>query len=373
MSEIETLRKQLDQIEAKYNTLLEQLQQIADVQGDNASADPVYIQTYEEASRLNAEFETLQAKLASLEAAVAAAPPVPAIPADVEAVAPMEGMNASVAGAIDALDSLDGQAPAGVAISPAEATTAIQAPVPAIAASGITTPGATPEPPVAATPEVAVEPATVAPPTPKYVTVERTRVEIETLHQQSWVFVGIASNVSPAVQDLASKGGYVSENVLEKKFGKITLLCPFEVDFPIGGLISANARRTGAGAGLIYFPQASPSPQATATLGQLLQQFLAPGAPRGHVVGFLKVNKVESGDDKASVIVGGLTEQDGRILQGLKRVGNVFSDNGIFFKGQLLDDVKSMATKLGLRLVTIVCTSNVIQNQEKLQALVESF
>ncbi|NMC07397.1 MAG: hypothetical protein GYA24_19435, partial [Candidatus Lokiarchaeota archaeon] len=92
MSEIETLRKQLDQIEAKYNTLLEQLQQIADVQGDNASADPVYIQTYEEASRLNAEFETLQAKLASLEAAVAAAPPVPAIPADVEAVAPMEGM-----------------------------------------------------------------------------------------------------------------------------------------------------------------------------------------------------------------------------------------------------------------------------------------
>ncbi len=343
MSETETLRKQLDDIEQRYNRLLEELQQIADAKGDTASSDPEYVQKYDEASALNAQFEALQAQLAGLEAA---SPPVPAVP---EASA-----GPDVAGAIGGIDSVappDGVAPAQEpAIGEAAPAVVYGAPV-----------------------EPVPEPVAVAPPAPKYVTVERTRVELQKIHEQSWNFVGIASNVSPAVQELANKGGYVSENLLEKQFGKLTLLCPFEVDFPIGGVISAHGRRSGSPVGLIYFPQATPSPQASATLGQLLQQFIASGAPRGHVVAFLKVNKVESGDDKVSVILGGLTEQDGRIQQGLKRLGNVFSDNGMFFKGALLDEVKSMATKLGIKLVTLVCTSNVIQNQDKLKSLVESF
>jgi hypothetical protein len=345
MSEIENVRKQLDDIEHKYNRLLEELQQIADAKGDMASEDPDYVQKYNDAAAMNAQFEALQAQLAVLEAAAPAATVTP-----------------DVAGAIDAIDAV--APPDGVAPPQGLASDA------AISAVG-TEPVA---PDAAAVPaETAAQPEVVAPPAPKYVTVERVKVEVEKIHEQSWKFVGIASNVSPAVQELASKGGYISENVLEKKFGKLTILCPFEVDFPIGGLISASARRSGPGVGLIYYPQAIPTPQASSTLGQLLQQFLASGAPRGHVVVFLKVNKVEGGDDKVSIIVGGLTEQDGRILQGLKRLGNVFSDNGMFFRGALLDDVKSMAGKLGLKLITLVCTSNVIQNQDMLQALVESF
>ncbi len=339
MSEIENVRRQLDEIERKYNRLLEELQQIADAKGDTASEDPDYVQKYNDAAAMNAQFEALQAQLAGLEA-----------------TAPAESASPEVASAIDGIDTV---APDGAAIP----------------AAGSTPVGAEPVvPDTAAVPaEIAAQPEVVAPPAPKYVTVERVRAEVEKIHEQSWNFVGIASNVSPAVQELAGKGGYISENVLEKKFGKLTILCPFEVDFPIGVLVSASARRSGPGIGLIYFPQAVPTPQASSTLGQLLQQFLASGAPRGHVVAFLKVNKVEGSDDKVSIIVGGLTEQDGRILQGLKRLGNVFSDNGMFFKGALLDDVKSMATKLGLKLITLVCTSNVIQNQDKLQSLVESF
>nr|MDO8088682.1 hypothetical protein [Candidatus Sigynarchaeum springense] len=351
MSEIETLRKQLDEIELKYNGLLEELQRIADAKGDAASSDPDYIQKYEEASALNNKFESLQAKLAMLEAAspqetpapeASVTPDVAAAIGDIDAMAPPEGV-------------VQVQEPAIISAAPAEVTAAPAGSAPVPEASG------------APAQEVA------APPPPKYVTVERVRVETTKIHEQSWRFVGITSNVSPAVQELANKGGYVSENLLEKKFGKLTILCPFEVDFQIGGIISAYARRSGSPVGLIYFPQASPSPQASATLGQLVQQFIASGAPRGHVVAFLKVNKVDSVDDKGSVIIGGLTEQDGRIQQGLKKLGNVFSDNGIFFKGALLDDVKSMATKLGLKLVTLVCTSNVIQNPEKLKILVESF
>jgi hypothetical protein len=357
MSEIENIRKQLDEIEQKYNLLLEELQSIADAKGDMASEDPEYVQTYADASATNAQFEAMQAQLAELEAAA----PAPT---------PTASMTPDVAGAIDAIDAIDAVSPPDSVASPIDL--APEAPAPALDSAPGGMEPVTPD--VAAFPAgPAVEPEAVAPPAPKYVTVERVRVEVEKIHEQSWNFVGIASNVSPVVQELASKGGYISENVLENKFGKLTLLCPFEVDFPIGGLVSANARRSGPGVGLIYYPQTNPTPQASSTLGQLMQQFLASGAPRGHVVAFLKVNKVEGGDDKASIIIGGLTEQDGRILQGLKRLGNVFSDNGMFFKGQLLDDVKSMATKLGLKLVTLVCTSNVIQNQDKLQLLVDSF
>ncbi|MBN2149900.1 MAG: hypothetical protein JW839_00510 [Candidatus Lokiarchaeota archaeon] len=294
-----------------------------------AAEDPDYIQKYDEASGLNARFEALQAQLAELEAAT------PSAPATTDATA-----GPDVAGAIDGIDTV--APPDGV-------------------------------PPAQYGAAVPQEPEAAAPPAPKYVTVERVRVEVEKIHEQSWSFVGIASNVSPAVQEIANNGGYVSENLLEKKFGKLTILCPFEVDFQIGGMISAYSRRSGSPVGLIYYPQANPSSQASATLGQLLQQFVASSAPRGHVVAFLKVNKVEAGDDKVSIIVGGLTEQDSRIQQGLKRLGNVFYDNGIFFKGALLDDIKSMASKLGIKLVTLVATSNVIQNQDKLQALVESF
>ncbi len=342
MSEIENVRRQLNEIEHNYNRLLEELQQIADAKGDTASEDPDYVQKYNEAAAMNAQFEALQSQLAGLEAAAPAASPT-----------------ANVASALDAIDAVspDGSAP----------PQAPDAAMPAVGTGSVAPDGTTVSPEAAAQPEAAV------PPAPKYVTVERIRVEVEKIHEQSWNFVGIASNVSSAVQDLANKGGYISENVLEKKFGKLTLLCPFEVDFQIGGLVSAIVRRSGPVAGLIYYPQAIPTPQASATLGQLMQQFLASGAPRGHVVAFLKANKVETGDDKVSIIVGGLTEQDGRILQGLKRLGTVFSDNGMFFKGALLDEVKSMATKLGLKLITLVCTSNVIQNQDKLQALIESF
>ncbi|MEX2683898.1 MAG: hypothetical protein Q6373_020170 [Candidatus Sigynarchaeota archaeon] len=344
MSEIENIRNQLDQIEQKYNGLLEELQRIADTKGDAASSDPDYIQKYDEASALNAKFEALQTKLQELEAASPQAPAIPeaAVGTDVaaavggiDAVAPPEGV------------SMVQEQPAAVPIGGA----------PAVVGDAAVQPG---------------EPGIVAPPAPKYVTVERVRVEISKIHEQSWSFVGITSNVSPAVQELVNKGGYISENLLEKKFGKLTLLCPFEVDFQIGGMISAYSRRSGSPVGLIYYPQSTPSPQASATLGQLVQQFVASGAPRGHVVAFLKVNKVES-DDKVSIIIGGLTDQDGRIVQALKRLGNVFSDNGIFFKGALLDDVKSIAAKLGIKLVTIVCTSNVIQNQDNLKVLVESF
>jgi hypothetical protein len=368
MSEIDHIRKQLDEIEHKYNKVLEELQQIADAKGDMASADPDYIQKYDDASALNARFEALQSQLAELEAAAPPAPAAPVAPEGPEV--PADNLSPDVAGAIDAIDAID-------AAAPADSTAPAQAPAPEVKVpEPLPVPGgaeAAPSDAATAPDASAAEPVAVAPPASKYVTVERTRVEVEKIQEQSWNFIGIASNVSPAVQELANKGGYITENVLEKKFGKLTLLCPFEVDFPIGGLVSGNARRSGAGAGLIYYPQAVPSPQASSTLGQLLQQFLASGAPRGHVVAFLKVNKVEGGDDKASVIVGGLTDQDGRILQGLKRLGNVFSDNGMFFKGNLLDDVKSIATKVGLKLITLVITSNIIQDQAKLQSLVESF
>jgi hypothetical protein len=332
MTEIENVRKQINEIEQNYNRLLEELQQIADAKGDTASEDPDYVQKYSDASAMNAQFEALQGQLAELEAAA----PAPGVGDAIDSVAPPSGFTHELA-----------PAPESVPVkSPPEAAVEIAA-EPVEAGAGDAAPVSI---------EV-VAPEIVAPPAPKYVTVERVRVEVEKIQSQAWNFVGIASNVSPAMQDLASKGGYVSESLLEKKFGKTTLLCPFDVDFPIGGLVSAYARRTSQNIGLIYFPQETPSPQASSTLGQLLQQFLASGAPRGHVVAFLKVNKVDSGEDKASIIVGGLTEQDTRTQQGLKRIG----------------DVKNMATKLGLKLVTIVCTSNVLQNQDKLQMLLESF
>nr|MDO8115119.1 hypothetical protein [Candidatus Sigynarchaeota archaeon] len=277
----------------------------------------------------------------------------------------------ATAPAVDVAAPADVPSPAGdaaqgqVAPAPDGNPAEVQAPVEPAQA-----PASDAQAPEASTPAVEV----VAPPAPKYVTVERTRVEYEKIHEQVWNFVGYSSNVTSAVADLAGKGGYVSENVLEKKFGKLTFLCPFEVDFPIGGIVSQYIKRIGPNAGLIYYPQSAPSPQSNAILTQLLQQFFASSAPRGHVIVYLKVNKSEASDEKVSIIVGGLTEQEGKIQQNLsKKLGNVFFDNNIFYKGQLLDDVKSIAGKLGLKLVTLVCTSNVIQSQDKLQNLVESF
>jgi hypothetical protein len=182
------------------------------------------------------------------------------------------------------------------------------------------------------------------------------------------------SNVSQAVTDLSNKGGYVSDNVITKQFGKLTLLCPFEVDFPIGVLMTQFIKKAGPKMGLIYYPQATPSTQSNAILNQLLQQFLASGAPKGHIIAYLKINKVAA-DDKISLIIGGLTEKDAKIKQNLvKKVGNnVYFDNDIFYKGQLLDDVKSMATKLGLKLITIIGTSNIFQSFDKLQNVVDAF
>ncbi|HME54696.1 MAG TPA: hypothetical protein VKM55_20990 [Candidatus Lokiarchaeia archaeon] len=343
------LRVQLDTIEQEYNGLLAELQAIVEEKGDASSDDPDYIQKYERAQSLNAQFEALQAKLIDLETAA----PVPAAVPEDQSLETQESPDTS-----SPVMELDRES--GVASTPLLAESIPESGEESTASEGEIVQEAPPA-------------EEAAPPEPKYVTVERTRIELETIHEQTWSFVGIVS-VSQAVSDLSSKGGYVSENVLQKKFGNITLLCPFEVDFPIGVLMSQFIKKVGPKVGLIYYPQETPSTQSNAILNQLFQQFLASGAPKGHVVAYLKINKVAL-DDKISLIIGGLTDQDAKIKQNLvKKLGNnVYFDNYIFFKGQMLDDVKSMATKLGKKLITIVGTSNIFQNFDKLQNLVEAF
>lgn len=343
------IRMQLDEIEQEYNGLLATLQAIVEEKGDASSVDPDYIQKYERAQGLNAQFETLQAKLIELETNISTPSPVPEI-------IPESQEESSVTGQVMDLGIESGETPQEL---PTESS--LELPEGSEASEG----------------EIAKETPPseeVAPAEPKYITVERTRIEIETIHEQSWSFVGIVSNVSPAVIDLSSKGGYISENVLEKNFGKITLLCPFEVDFPIGVVMAQYIKKAGPKVGFIYYPQATPSMQSNAILNQLLQQFLASKAPRGHIVAYLKINKVNA-DDKISLIIGGLTDQDAKIKQNLvKKLGNnVYFDNDIFFKGQLLDDVKSTVTKLGFKPITIIGTSNIFQSFDKLQNLVEAF
>nr|MDO8117161.1 hypothetical protein [Candidatus Sigynarchaeota archaeon] len=221
---------------------------------------------------------------------------------------------------------------------------------------------------------VPVEPEKPAePPPPKYVEVTRTRIEEEEIHQQTWTFSGFSSNVTQTLADLAGKGGFITDNLLAKKPGKLTILCPFSLDFPIGLMVSQHLKRANAEAGLIYYPHQEFTPQSIPALSQVIQQFLT-GAPRGHVVAFLKLNKVDASEEKRSVIVGGITDQDARVQQALtKNVGNVFFDNDVFYKGHIIDELKGFSGKLGLKLISVISTSNVIQNYDLFQKFISSF
>jgi hypothetical protein len=103
-----------------------------------------------------------------------------------------------------------------------------------------------------------------------------------------------------------------------------------------------------------------------------LQQFLASTAPKGYKVLLVKANKVAGGN--SSIIIGGLTDQDGAIKQKLQRnFANIFFDNDIFYKGAWLDELKAFSERLGLKIMTMVCSSDIIEKKENLERLIKSF
>ncbi len=385
----EEIKRKLEEIEKNYNMFLGLLQQIVDEKGDAAAEDPEYVQMYNDATQLNEQYESLQLKLAEAEAAGPATfevpqvpevpvftPPVPSIPPVLEIpetpsapVAPVVPIMAPVAPAL-------ADAPPAPAMPSGDAPVVQEDPADAMIAgeegTTIVPPGAGAE--AGTQVVVPVEPEKPAePPPPKYVEVTRTRVEETEIHQQTWSFTGFSSNVTQALGDLAAKGGFITDNILSKQPGKVTLLCPFAADFPLGLMVSQHSKRANAAAGLIHYPHQDLDVKSMPVISQVVQQFLA-GAPRGHVLAFLKINKVDPAEEKVSVVVGGITEQDTRMQQALvKGLGNVFFDNDVFYKGQIIDELKSFSSKLGLKLVTVICTSNVIQNYDNFQKFITSF
>lgn len=334
------IRKQLTRIEESFNGYLELLQNMVAERGDAVSEDPEYTRMYADAQALQVKIEALQERLAALEAAgqaeeIEAPPAQPIIPEEVE---PSEapGVEAPTMAMPEAEQEpqqvIEEEAP------PAEAE--VEAPPP--------------QPP------------------PKMVTVTRTRTERLTVFEQTWSFTGIASNVSQVVADLAEKGGLITDVVLQKEFGKVTFVCPFKVEMPVAMFVSAHSKRGPAKAGMIYYPNEVVDSQVISSINQLIQQFLASGAPRGYTIVFLQVNPPKS-DENTSIVVGGLPDGD-RTAQALENnVGNIYFDNDVFYKGPWIDEIKTFGTKLGLRVLSMIAPVNVFQNPDKFQMLVGSF
>ncbi|MFX0101495.1 MAG: hypothetical protein ACFFCS_18110 [Candidatus Hodarchaeota archaeon] len=336
-SDLESMKAELKRIEGLYNTYAGRLQEILEQKGDLAAEDPEYGRMYDEATELNNQYEALRTKITEMQEAGQS------VTSTVEEASPQPDISP--------------EAPAveegAVAVEPPDPSQAVEAGVPAA--------------PVA---EVVEEPPKPAP--PKYITVERTRVEERVIINQEWKFFGISSNVTPTLTDLVDIGGYVSENIISKNHGKVLFLCPFKTDIPIGVTFSQVLKKVDDAAGLIYYPHETLSSQVNNNINLLLQQFLASTAPKGYKVVLVKANKISG--DNSSLIIGGLTQQDGAIKQKLQRnFKNIFFDNNIFYKGAWLEEIKSFSERLGLRMMTMVCTNSIIQDQENLKRLINSF
>ena len=318
----EEIQIKLDEIERNYNMFLELLQNIVDEKGDAASQDPEYISLYNDASKLNEQYEELQDKLFDMEKELASKSPAPKPTAPVKAPKPT--------------------APVKAPKPTEQPSTMIQA---------------------------------TKPSPPKYISVEKTRVEQKIIHEHSWEFVGVTSNVNSSITDLSKKGGYVTGNILNKEYGKATFINSMKANFPMGLMFSQFVKRfKTTPAGLIYYPNESLTQENIKNTLQIIQQFLAGDVPNNHKIVFLKLNEVKSDEQRVSIIMGGLEEKDASLKNKLiKNLGNVHFDNGIFYKGELLNILKDYCNKTRIQLVTVICTSNIFQNHDYFQRFIKSF
>ncbi|MHA1370054.1 MAG: hypothetical protein ACTSRA_10110 [Promethearchaeota archaeon] len=368
MSDINSLKKELEEIAQEYNDCLEKLTNIANEKGEEAAIDPEYVQLYARYEVLAARYEEVQAMINELTTSeVQAETPSPGIDADSSATG-TEQLEPEVQVNVSNPVEAEGTPETG-AIQPEMPSETVEMP-----SSGTEVeaeaPPAPPPPPSLAEPEMELEL-----PKPKYKIIERVRVEENKIYNQVWSFVGYSSKITPVLNDLVNKAGYITKNILEKSCGHATILLPFKVNFPIGIMFEQALKKRNKPVGLIYYPHEFLDDNILNNINQSIQQFLASVAPKCYRLFLTKLNEPTDNDDDStiSMIVGGLTDQDANIKKSLRTTfRNVHFDNEIFYQGAWLDAIKNFTERLGIRVITLVSTSNVFKNIDNLQKFLDS-
>ncbi|MHA1793553.1 MAG: hypothetical protein ACTSVI_12965 [Promethearchaeota archaeon] len=380
------MKEKLSEIEQTYNQYLELLNQIVEEKQDDAAEDPQYIQLYTEATALNEQYELLQEKILNIENSMAGLEEQAAMidgeqnnlssPEDSSAGFAMEAISGDVpsAGQLGSESSIDMAGEDIISTSAAsKAEESLISPREGVTeTTSLGTPSPNGNEVASIAPEGIVEEKPLA---PKYVKVERTRIEEEVIFEREWTFAGFSSQITPALEDLVSKEGYITENILIKQPGKVNLIIPFKLKFPVGLMIEQAIKRFNLKLGLIYYPNDDLDSRAINNVNQIIQQFFGSLSNHDFNLIFTRVKQsLDANSDKLSIIIGGLPEKNRSLKDNLKKAfKNIFFDNDVYYSGQWIDTVKDFTTKLRLNLLSMVSTSTLIQNMENLRKFAESF